>query len=224
MLFSDLNEAKAILEIDPCNKAEDKKLTFILEWVSSLIEEILNRPNMSKKERTEYYQGTGSQKLLLRSRPVFTTPDIQLWLHEGGHYGSTSDAFGTGTLLTYGSDYFLKIDQEDGTSRSGILFRLNNFWPKPSIRQGGYLSPFVWEDTGSIKVTYTAGYTVDSLPTVFRMACNLLIARMRYILPLGLELSSEHYEERSIAILGNQRRYLTSLVASMLLPYRNWKF
>lgn len=165
---------------------------------------------------------------------MWDAPNIQVFVEQGGHFGATSGAFQSGTQLTYGSDFCLMIDEYgetlsggielDARSRSGILLRINSNWPKPMSRQWGYLSPFLSSDTGSIKVTYTAGYTVDTLPPVFRLAMNLLIQRLKYIMPLGLELSSEHYEERSIANMNNQRRYLTSLIAPMILPYRNWKW
>lgn len=219
--------------MDPCNNTQDKLLTFMIEWCSALIEEILNRPDLSKKTRTQYYLGNGTQKLLLRNRPVWNPQDMEVYVEQGGHFGATSGSFSPGTRLVYGNDYALVLDEYgetvsgvevDARSRCGILLRVNGNWPKTLARQGGLLSPFLAADTGSIKITYTAGYTVDTLPMVFRLAMNLLIQRLRYIMPLGLELSSEHYEERSIANMNNQRRYLTSLIAPMILPYRNWKF
>lgn len=233
ILLTDLAEAKAILEVNSCDTSEDRKITFLIEWCSSLIEEILNR-DLGKKTRTEFYNGTGTQKLLLKHRPVYNPSEIQVWLQEGANFGSSPNTFDSGTLLTYGTDYCLWVDDSDGTltsgvqinntSRSGILFRLNNIWPKPFIRQGGYLSPYVSTDTGSVKVTYLAGYTVDNLPPVFRMAMNLLLARLKYLLPLGVLLTSESYEERAISVLHDRRWWLMSEVAPMILSYKNWSW
>jgi hypothetical protein len=225
MLLTDISELKAYLEIDPNNTAEDLKLSFLVEAVSQWIEELLNRPGLSYASRTEYYNGTGTSRLLLRSRPVFTTPTILVYEDGSGFFGSTSGSFDTGTTaLTYGEGFCLQIDRDDGSSRSGILIKTRGLWEKRAVRQTGYLTPFVGPSYGSIKVVYTAGYTVDTLPASFRMAVNLLVSRLRYVLPLGLELSAESYEDRTIAIsaIAQMKNYLLSMVRPFLWPYRNW--
>lgn len=224
MLLTDLRELKIFLEIDPDNTEEDVKLAFMIEYASSLIEEIINRPNMSAQSRTEYYTGQGTQKLVLKSRPVYTTPTIQVFLDTNGFFGSTSGAFGSTRELTYGEDFALQIDQPDGTSRSAILYRIRDVWPMQAARQVGYLSTFALPTYGAIKVIYTAGYTVDNLPPVFRLAVNLLIANMRNIFPLGAGITSESYEGRSLAFANENRAYLLSLVRPILLPYKSWRF
>ena len=223
MLYSDLNELKSILGIDRGDTSEDRNLLFYIEMVSSWIEELLNRPGFTYKSRTEYYDGTGTQKLQLRSRPVFITPTIQVYGDESAYWGSVTDSFNaTTTSLTYGTDFALRIDQENGTSsRSGILIRIGDYWNKRSARVHGLLSPFLDYSYGSYKIIYTAGYSVDTLPPVFRLACNMLIARLRYVMPLAVELSSESYEERSISV---ELKPFLEEIKIMLLPYRNWKF
>lgn len=223
-ILTDLRELKSILEIDPLDNSEDKKLMFLIEMASQWIEEWLNRPGLFLKSRTEYYNGTNTQKLLLRSRPVYTSPTIQVFLDESGFFGSASGSFdATLTALVYGEDFALKIDQEDGTSRSGMLVRINNFWPRPAIRQQGLLAPFIGEGFGTIKVIYSAGYYVDNLPPVFRLACNTLVAQLRHMYPLGFLLTSENYEERAIS-LHIPKHFLLGMITPMLLSYRNWKF
>jgi len=225
MLFSDLREIKSILDIDPENTAQDKMLNFYNEWAAGLIEEMLGRKGrLFKKSRTEYYKGTGTQKLTLRSRPVFTSPTIQLWEDEGAYYGSADDAFDDQTALTYGTDFALQLDQDDGTSRSGILFKINGYWERPQIRSAGLLSPFQGESFGSIKITYTGGYTVDTLPADFRFAANLLIMRLSYMMPLGMNLTSESYEGRSISFSEENKDYLLQPIRNLLFAYQNWKF
>jgi len=224
MLFTDIIEAKKILEIDPDNKQEDIKLNFFIEQGSQWIEEILDRPGFAYATRTEYYGGTGTPNLQLKSRPVRTDPPIQVWEEEDGSFGQISGSFGSGTLLTNGTDYFLRIDQDNGRSRSGILIRNRDFWRKPVVRERGYLYPYVGKANGNIKVTYSGGYTVDDLPASFRMAMNILLAKMRYFFPLGMEMSSESYEERGISFTPNQKHYLIGLILPIILPYRNWKF
>lgn len=222
--ITDLRELKKILEIPDTDTSEDVKLNFLIEQASIWIEEYLNRP-LFYRERTEFYRGTGRRKLLLRARPVYTTPPIRLFLDGGGAYGSTTDAFDPGTTeKIYGEDFALQIDQPDGTSRSGILLRLNGYWPTPGVRSQGMLSPYLGESLGTIKVIYTAGYTIDKLPAKLRLACNTLVARLRHFFPLGLELNSESYEERSISWAGERKDYLLALVKPLLHSYKNWKF
>lgn len=223
MLFSDLIELKAHLGIPPNDTSEDKVLNYWIEQISDWFEEILNR-KFVYKSRTEYYNGTGTEKLLLRARPVYTTPTIEVYVDVTGTFGASSGTFLASSQLTWGTDFYLDVDQDDGTSRSGILYRRGNFWNKRDVRQRGYLSPFIGPAPGTIKVIYTAGYTVDNLPASFRLAVNMCIARLRSVMPLGAETMSESYEERAISVAISERLKLIALVAPMLYPFRNWRW
>ncbi len=230
MLFTDLVEIRKILEIDPLDHSEDAKLSLLIEQCSSWIEELLNRPGFSYKQRTEFYAGTQTPMLLLKSRPVYAvvngSPAITAIVDQQGYYGSAPGSFDPSAALVYGQDFCLKIDQDDGNkSRCGILLRINNIWPRPTVRAQGYLSPFISTDPGSIKVTYYGGYTVDDLPGCVRLAMNLLVARLRLILPEGMETQSENYEERGVAIVTSEKAKLLALVAPILIPnMRNFKW
>lgn len=229
-LYSSLQELKTLFEIDACNDAENAKLNFLNEWVANIIEEFLDRPGFFLKERTEYYMGTGTQKLLLRSRPVYVSPAIQVFVDEtSGNFGQTSGGFlsntGTGSSLTYGTDFILWTDGDgNAQSRSGILLRLNDYWSKPSVRQRGLLAPFIGMDMGSIKVIYNGGYTIDNMPGALRAAAALLIAKFRNLFPLGDALSSESYEERAVTYYINQRDYIFNLVRPFLMLFKNYHF
>src|SRR5437879_2823588 len=100
MLFTDTNEMKAILDIDPDNHAEDLKLNFINEWASAWLEELLNR-KFTLQQRTEYYGGSGTQKLLLRTRPAYYDANhlIQCYVDETGYFGTRSGAFDPNTTV-----------------------------------------------------------------------------------------------------------------------------
>ncbi len=233
MLYSDLNELKVLFEIDPRNTNENAKLLLLLEQASSWISELLNvATDIGYQTRTEFYQGTGTQKLPLRHRPVFPAQGITVSYDSEGFFGQSSNAFNDSTTepFPYGSDYTLQIDFDsngdgvDDASKSGILFRINDYWLKPYFRQTGLLAPFVGEDRGSYKIQYTAGYTVDSLPAQIRSACNFLVAKLRSVFPLGVELGGESYEDRSISIISSQRSRLLLMVWPLILPFRNWKW
>lgn len=222
MLLTDLTELKHVLDIPTSDTGDDAKLLILIEQAGDVIEEFLGRKGrLIKKERTEYYRGTATQKLLLRCRPVFTTPTIAVRVDEGGYFGAPSDSFDSETALVYGDDFTLQIDQDDGTSRSAILWRLSDVWPRPSVRKRGYLTPHVGEDKGSIRVVYTAGYTVDTLPPAFRLATNILVARLRILFPYGYILTSEGYEERNVSYHVND---LFDLIRPLLWSYRNFVF
>lgn len=225
MILSDLVEARKIFEIDPNDTSEDAKLSLFLTIASDWISDFLDRPGLFYQQRTEYYRGTGTQKLLLRSRPVYTT-DLAVYQDTRAFYGSADGAFASSSaLLTYGQDYCLQIDEGTTRSRCGILLRINNYWPRPFARAYPFLSPFVSDDMGSIRVTYYGGYTIDELPSGIRMGCNAILAGLRYVFPLGMLLSSESFEERSIKVeIEKNRDYLFSLAKPFLVTMRNWTF
>lgn len=213
-----------MLGLDAGDTSEDAKLLLLIEQASALIEEFMERP-IALKQRTEWYQGTGTQRLVLKCRPAYVSPAPIVYVSEGtGYFGQASGSFqSSGDLVTYGDGCALQVDQEDTTkSRSGILWRMGGkCWPKPVVRQRPYLSPFQWYDTGSIQVTYTAGYTVDNLPSQFRLAANLLIMRLRYIMPIGYQITSESYEERSVSLQVPDHDDLMSIVRPLLWPWKN---
>lgn len=240
-IFSDLREVKAILDIDPANTNEDKKLSLINEWAGDIIEEALNKRPITYKQRVEYPKTAGTRKLLLRARPVYppnaTGPDgnptvLTVLVNAGAQ--QPSDFNPATDTWTYGVDYTLDIDQEDGiSSRSGILIALGggtgggttfgSYWPRDFVRQAGLLSSFMGEPrAGMVQVTYTAGFTVDNLPASFRVAGALLVARLAYIFPVGMELAGDAYEEKALSFVQERRGYLLSLVAPILWDFRNW--
>ncbi len=224
LMLTDLNELRKELEIDSDDHSEDTKLLFFIEQASEWIHQLLGREDLGYKERTEYYDGTNTPKLLLKARPVFTSPTIRVWADQSAYYGSADGAFADDTELTYGEDFCLKIDQSDGTSRCGILQRIQGSWQRQMYRQGGLLSSYVGASPGSIKVTYTAGFTPDTTPAELRLAANLLVAKMRFLFPLGMEIGSESYEERHLSYLAPHRKYLTQLIWGMIGGRRNWKW
>jgi hypothetical protein len=233
-LWCDIREIKTLMEIDPADTGADKIILLLAEWASNWIEEILHR-DFSYKQRVQVYRGTGTQRLALRNRPVFpltgTSNQIAVVVDEGANYGFATGAFTNAgqtsaqPALIFGTDFTLIMDGDDQTtSRSGILIRLNDLWSKPIVRQAGYLSPFITDDTGSIRVTYTAGYTIDTLPGQLRLAANALVARLKYLFPNFMEISSEGYEERSLSYAANRDKYVMSMIYPLILNFRNWHF
>lgn len=233
MLWTSLLEVKSVMDIDPSNTNYDKNLLFYAEQATGLLEEYLGRPGeLAKRERTWYYPGTGTQKLLLKHRPVYQSPTPQVFVDESGFFGASSGSFNSQTELTYGdpnNGFVVNWDTEgesgaQSLSRSALLVRTGGYWPRPRVRQWGLLSPFMGRSWGNVKVIYTAGYTLDTLPAIFRLAANQTIARLAYLFPLGMELGSESYEERSISIAADQKDYILGPARQYLSQYRNWSW
>lgn len=224
MLFCDLVETKAILEIDAQDTSEDVKLSFFISQVSSRIGKYLGREDFyDLKERTEYFAGSGTDKLQLHAYPAFLSPTPRVWVDESGLFGSGSGEFDSTKELTYGDDFSLFLDRTD-RSEIGWLIRRNSLWPKPSARQRGYLSPFIVEGYGQIKVTYTGGWTPDTIPEGIRMAAVTGVARLRQMFPLGMPLTGESYEDRSVSYAIQDRDWLYGSVKNLLFPWRRHRF
>jgi len=230
LLYTDIRELKSVLEIDPANTAEDKNLLFYIQWATNFIEEFLGR-KFSLQTRTEFYHGSGTQQLVLKNRPIYSSTVPQVYVDGGAYFGTATGAFtAPNSQLVYGTDFCLQLDLDtdgdgiDDASRCGILVRINRLWEKPYARQWGLLTPFLVDNFGSIKVIYSAGYTVDTLPPVFRNVCNMLVSRLRYIYPLGLALTGESYEERNISIDKGEKTYMLNMIQPLLYGFRNWKW
>lgn len=223
MLITDLYELKSILEIDPSDSTEDKRLNFYVEYASSVIEDFLGRQGrLFYGVRTEYYSPTNTPNLVLKSRPVYLTPTPIIY--EDSAAGFVSGSFGNESQLTFGTDFELVIDQADGvTSRSGVIRRIDGIWTRRGARLAGLLSPFSLRNAGGIKVVYAGGYKYENMPAALRLACNTVVAHIRYLFPMGMELSSESYEERAIGLVPH-RQFFLSLVKPLLHTYHNWYF
>jgi len=224
-ILTDLVELKSQLEIDQRDTSEDGRLLLLAELASELIEKHLQRP-LVKKERTEFRDGTNTRRLVMKARPIYTTPKIRVFWDNDGYYGEESNAFASNTELTYGDDFVCQVDddEEQGRGKSGILLRIGRVWEKPHLRSRGYVSPFRGPGFGNHKVIYTAGYGVDNLPVTIRMACNFLVARIRYLMPNMLELGSDSYEELSRNYVTQNQPYLMSLIKPMIFHHRNFHF
>lgn len=117
----------------------------------------------SSQAATVYLDGNGTENLVLPRKPVPSAASItNVWLDEGGFYGSVTDSFdATDTLLTAGVDYFYKAN-----STAGILVRMGRFWPvarrRPLDRLGTETTPLL----GCVKVTFTSGLTPTELADI----------------------------------------------------------
>ena len=115
-----------------------------------------------------------SDVLQLRHLPIRGT--VTVYEERGALAGQKSGSFASDTELTAGTNYWIDASEADGDgallSRSGQLIRRGSSWP---------------DELGSVKVTYTAGFTsaefagtgstgVDA--TDIAVACKLLMQKM----------------------------------------------
>lgn len=87
----------------------------------------------------------------LQVRHVPVRSIANLWIDYDGRFGQQSGAFGSDTLKTAGTDYWMSFDGQDddgnGISRDGII-RSQGLWPV---------------EAGCVKIEYTAGYSSAEL-------------------------------------------------------------
>ena len=224
--LTDLNELKIFMEKDLDDSSEDEKLMLLIPIASNWIINWLNRKEFDYKQRVEYYDGNGTNKICLKAYPAFvdSVRTIQVIIDDNGGYGQIPGSF-TGTPLTYGNDFFLQVDDSDGvTSHAGILIRNNDLWSKQRKRAFGLLTPFLGKAYGTIQVTYWGGYAPDNIPSEIRFAANNLVSRLNFLLPSGFELSGSTFQEQTVSIFAPQKNYLMSLVTPMIQSYRNLRF
>ncbi len=155
----------------------------LVPQISALIEEYIGR-KIKQAVYTEYHPGTGTALLTLRQRPV--TAITSLYLDEAGVFGSE-------TLLVPEQDYSLRLDQPDGSSRSGVVVRIGGTWPRSVVHRGGLLSPQFGDGTECIKVTYTAGFA--TLPPDLQLAVTLMVPHIRQLDRKGALVQSESHAD-----------------------------
>jgi hypothetical protein len=135
---------------------------------------------------------------------------------------ATGAAVNSVTLLVPGEDYCLVVDQPDGSSRQGVLQRVNNVWPKRLVRTWDMLSPFYLNNIGDVQVNYTAGYA--TVPKELSLVAELIISMLKSTMPWGGRfLQGESYEERSVSY-ALMRLDLPYMAQAMLSRYRRIRF
>ena len=182
---------------------EDAKLTLMADYVDRAIKnyvgydiETATYPDDGPTNGlgdTGYYSGHGTRLLLLRQRPVWNDSNLAIYQDQTGYFGANSDgAFASATLLTKGTDYVVRWDSYDGStkvSRSGIVERLGGAWPALPVYQRGHLMLNQQEHRGNIYVTYKAGYS--TVPTDITMAAGFWVSHVRRTMPQGGNIQSE---------------------------------
>lgn len=159
----------------------------------ALIEEYLGR-KIIQDTYTEFYAGKGRQLLVLRQRPVQSITSI--FVDELAYWGDAPGAFGNSTLLVEGTDFALDRDQADGSSRSGLVYKINGYWPVPVTHAYGEITP-AFGRIGNIKITYVAGHVEE--PPDLKLALSLTMAHLMQLIRRGGLVQSESDDDIGVS-------------------------
>lgn len=209
-----LDYAEVVLGISSPTAAERARLQTIIDGCSAAIIETIGRdivqttypsaPQYGKGD-SGFYCGNGTRYLDLRQRPVIES-GLAVYLDATGRFGNNPDgSFAASTLLTYGTDYILHLDgclpnSSTKCSYVGRLERLNGVWPERYGYIPGRLTPQRIPGVGNIKVAYTAGYTLPTVPNDIKMAVCHLVGYTRRTITQGGPIQSESWEDYSYSL------------------------
>lgn len=195
-MITSLDSAKRFIGIS--GTADDARLNWLVQYADTAIKEFIGR-DIESASYTEYYSGTGTRFLPLRQRPITAVANV--WVDSTGRFGDNPDgSFAAVTVLVFGTDYGFQRDEADGSGRSGILVRYGTVWPEVGYQdsarwitmQTGQLTRDGTQQTGNIKVSYTAGYAMGCPPRDLEMAANMWISAARRSAPYGAAMDEEH--------------------------------
>lgn len=185
---------------------------------------------------TSRYGNTRTSDVIqLKHLPVRGAPTI--YEERGALAGQKAGSFDSDTELTSGTQFWLDASEADGDatilSRSGQVIRRGSVWP---------------DEMGSVKVTYTAGYTASEFAGTassgvdasdIAMACKLLMEKMYQTVKAtgyssgsgtvaGVKLS-ERLGDYGYSVEGNTARNLAGMgqnivgeIAELLSPHINY--
>ena len=180
--------------------ADAKMYLGLLTAAESAVKRICGR-QFVRQTVTEFLDGNGLQAVSLRETPVQSITSV--YLDTAGYYGQgDSSPFSASTLLTSGSDYFLKIDNNLGTSDCGLLFRTTRVWPANNNYVQYNLTPRITPVNGPcfgcIKVVYSGGYGL--IPEDLKMAIYQIVQDRRGAISQGEKLTSESFENYAYSL------------------------
>lgn len=218
-MLTTLEQVKTHLGIAADDTSLDARLAALIQGVDAAIKSDLRR-NIEQATYTEFYSGDGSRALRLKQTPVQSITTV--YEDSSGLWGQGADAFAAATLLTAGADYALDLDQPDGTSLSGLLYRVGGIWPGRVVRYGNRLTAGYEHGRGNLKITYVGGYA--TVPYDLALAANQLVG-WAMARKDGQQMKSERLDEYSYT-MGDLKEALTSVVgaASILAKYRGRKW
>lgn len=158
------------LLLDITDESKIPLLTLLLQSVDAAVKDYTH-DFWEQVTYTEYPPvAPGVRQITLEHLPVHSA-GLQVWEDSNGVFDENSPAFQDNQLLTLGEHYGLVLDYAPpgvglkNWSMSGILERLNGYWPVWSRASQPLRLSFEERAThGSVKVTYTAGFPAGQIP------------------------------------------------------------
>ena len=219
--LTNLSEYLATSSQSTVSDSEAKYLIMMLSAAETSLQRLCNRRFCYKSGIVEYLDGSGTYTVMLDRVPV--TSIASVYLDQTGYYGQGTDAFGTETLLTAGTDYVLVPDdiENSGWSHSGTLRRIGTVWPQSDYRPGGRVSRIKVPCPGCIKVTYSGGFQL--IPYDIKQAVWQITTQRVQSIPKGRMMSTEAGEGYSYSAGGPDSELLAlGSVQSVVQNYRRY--
>lgn len=216
MALTTLNSVKAQGAIAPNDNSRDSQLRSLIEGITSLVKQQLNR-DIESRDYVEYYSGDDSPFLLLNQYPV--TAVSLICVDDAGYFGAGPGGFDSSRNLTNGVDYALMFGIR-GLGSTGMLRRIGTTWHRLPSRACGIIQNLPGIPSGNIKVHYTAGFAV--IPAAITMAVNAAVLRQALTAVAGGAASQMGYEDASISFLTPQAAAtVLGSIESTLANYRS---
>ena len=216
MSLTTLTSVKAQGGIAPNDTTRDTQLRSLIDGVSSLVKQQLNR-DVESKDYIEYYSGDDSPFLLLRQYPV--TAVALVCVDDAGYFGARSGGFDTSLNLVNGVGYAL-MSGAGGMGSTGMLRRIGTTWHRIPSRACGVIQNLPGIPSGNIKVQYTAGFVV--IPAAITMAVNAAVLKQALMAAAGGAASQVGYEDASVSFLSpSDAARLFGSIESTLANYRS---
>lgn len=206
-----LAEYKAFIEVTGSTK--DAYYQMIIDAADAFLKQQVQQNLQSQVITAEYHAGRNRNFIIANERPVQSIQ--QLYYDPEGRYGQLSGSFDPVTSLqTLGTDYILKVDQTNGTSRSGIIYLLGGQGVARRERKFGNLNPQIMPTFGTFKLNYTAGFV--TIPNDLKWATKALARALQLASKnagMITKMESTKYYEYQLGELVNKVVGLENLIA-----------
>ncbi len=194
MALTSLDQIKAFLNVSQADESQDLWYDSLRVAAEATVKSYCKR-DFESQDYVEYYDGNGTRFLTLRQTPVTAVTSVHL--DSTAYYGTNPvTAFAASTLLTPGVDYALAVDAGGTVSKAGIVVRINYTWPE--LPRNYWFNQLVNDQGpayGSIKVSYTAGYS--EIPADVQYATCFIVSFMKRTINFGGTFFSEHIGDYS---------------------------
>lgn len=165
--------ADAKTQLEISGSGDDTILNDLINGVSSMCNTYCGR-HLLQKTHTEYYNGNGFDEIILLNFPIISVTSL---------YNADNDRnFNSSTQVDVSANVLVK-------SKSGIL----QLWNNEGIFTKG---------TANIKVVYSAGYALSSVPYDIQLAVRKWVAQQYK------KYQSKRYEVQSETVGENTKTYI----------------